>query len=61
MVPRLHNILIGEALDIPKIQDHTIVRFTGMICNYTSQSDLDRITMTMQMATLFIMIRDAMT
>ena len=47
--------------DIAKIQDHAIVRFTGMICNYTSQSDLDRITMTMQMATLTIMIRDAMT
>jgi hypothetical protein len=35
MIPRLNHILIREALDVTKIQDHTVIRF-ARVMGYTT-------------------------
>jgi hypothetical protein len=60
MIPWFDYMLIGKALNLPKVQNHTIICFARVIGNNTHQSHFTCITMTMQMAALTIMVWNTM-
>ena len=60
VIPTVNNVLLGECLDLGKIHDHTVGGVAGLVDDFSGKSNLNRIAVTVQMATLAFMVGNAM-